>query len=61
MHINNELLCLGWTPTNFVKILMPPLFLMDWWVILYNLKKKLSLKPLTRNHNMLNLTMSLFI
>ena len=48
-------MCLGWTPTEFVKIRVLPLFLMELWVILCNfwpiLKKSSSIKPLIRNHS----------
>ena len=44
---------LGWTSTKFDKIRVLPLFFMELWVILCNfwpiLKKKSSIKPLTRN------------
>ena len=45
---------LGWTPTNFVKIGVLPLFLMELLVILCNfwpIIKKYCIKPLTRNHS----------
>ena len=47
---------LGWTPTKFVKIRVLPLFSMELRIILYNLwqiLKKSSIKPLTRNHSYL--------
>ena len=48
---------LGWTPTNFVKIRVLPLFFMELWGILCNfwpiLRKTSSIKPLTRNHSYL--------
>ena len=49
-------LFLGWTPTEFVKIGVLPLFFMELWVILCNfwpILKKSSIKPLTRNHSYL--------
>ena len=45
---------LGWTPTQFVKIEVLPLFFMELWVILCNfwpILEKSSIKPLSRNQS----------